>query len=86
MSVVDVEDALAESGSSFLVHCSLPRPKAVHVPTIEPSSFAQRFSIRVERGDDDGSEACYLQTVCYDKSSLIFEFFMLEHQIITAKA
>jgi len=41
LSIVDAEDALAESGNSFLVHHSLRRPKAMQVPTIEPSSFAQ---------------------------------------------
>jgi len=75
-SVVDVEDALAELGSSFLVHHSLHKPKAAQVPTIEPSSFAHRFSIRVERGADDGSEAYYSQSVCHDMSSLIPEFFL----------
>ena len=84
--VVDTKDALVESGSSFLVHRSLHRPKAVQVLTIEPSSFAQGFSIRMESGADDGSEACHLQSVYHDRSSLITEFFMLGHQIITGKA
>ena len=60
LSMVDTVDALAESGSSFLVHRSLRRPKATKLQTIELSSFAQRFSIRVERGVDDGFKACYL--------------------------
>jgi len=74
LSIVDAEDALAKSGSSFLIYRSLRTPKATQVPTIESSSFAQRFSIRVERGANDGSEACYLQSVCHDRSSLITEF------------
>jgi len=45
LSIVDAEDAPAESGSSFYVHRSLHRPKAAQLPTIEPSPFAQRFSI-----------------------------------------
>ena len=73
--VVDAEDAPTESGCSFLVHRSLHKPKAAQVPTIEPSSFAHLFSIRVERGADDGSEAYYSQSVCHDMSSLIPEFF-----------
>ena len=86
LSVVDAEDAPTESGSSFLVHHSLRRPKAVHLPTIEPFSFAQRFSIRVERVADDGFEACYLQSVYNSRFSLITEFFMLGRPIITGKA
>jgi len=39
LSVVDVEDAPAESWSSFRIHRSLRRPKVVQLPTIEPSSF-----------------------------------------------
>ena len=76
LSVVDVEDALAESGSLFLftVLC-VRRPKAAQVPTIKLSSFAQRFSIRVERGADDCSEARYLQSVYHDSSNLITKFF-----------
>ena len=75
-----------ESGSSFLVHHSLLRPKAAQVPTIESSSFAQPFSILVERGADDGSEACNLQSVYHDRSNLITEFFILGRQIIAGKA
>ena len=86
LSVVDAEDAPAESGSSFRVHRSLHRHKAAQLLTIEPFSFAQRFSIRVERGANGGSEACYLQSVHHDRSSLITEFFILGHQIITRKA
>ena len=56
LSVLDAEDTSAELGSSFLVHRSLRKPKAAQVLTIEPSSFAQQFSIRVERGADDGSD------------------------------
>jgi len=59
LSIVDAEDAPTESGSSFLVHLSLRRRKSTQALTIEPSSFAQQFSIRVERGANDGSEACY---------------------------
>ena len=86
LSIVDAEDASAELGSSFRVHRSLCRTKAAQVPTIEPSSFARRFSTRVERGADLGSKACYLQSVQHDRSSLIAEFFILGHQIIAGKA
>jgi len=58
----------------------------MQVPTIELSSFAQRISIEVEKSADDGSEVCYLQSVFHDRSSLVTEFFMLKHQIITGKA
>ena len=37
-------------------------------------------------GADDGSEACYLQSVYHEGSSLITEFFMLGCQIIAGKA
>ena len=84
LSTVDAEDASAES--SFLIHHSLRRPKATQVPTIGPSSFAQWISIQVERGADNGSKACYLQSVYHDRSSLITEFFMLGLQIIVRKA
>ena len=40
LSIVDAGDAPTESGSSFLIHCSLRKPKAAQVLTIEPSSFA----------------------------------------------
>jgi len=58
LSIVDAEDAPVNSGSSCLVHRSLRRPKVTLVKPIESSSFVQQFSIRVERGADDGSEAC----------------------------
>jgi len=45
LSIVNVEDASAKSRSSFLVHRSLDKPKVAQMPTIELSSFAQRFSI-----------------------------------------
>jgi len=76
----NMEDALAESVSSFL------SPFFAQVPTIELSSFAQRFSIRVERAADDGSEACQLQSIYHRRSSLITKFFMLGLQIIAGKA
>ena len=37
----------------------------------------QRFSIWVEKGAEDGSDAYYLQSVRHDKSSLHIEFPML---------
>ena len=52
LSIVDMEDALAESVRLFL------SPFFAQVPTIKLSSFAQRFFIRVERTADDGSEVC----------------------------
>jgi len=56
LSVVDMEDALAKSWSSFLIRRPLRRPKAMQVPTTESSSFAQQLSIWVEKGADDGSK------------------------------
>jgi len=73
--VVDPQDGLTKLVSSFLIHSSLSRTKAVQVPTIEPFSFAQLISVRVVRGADDGSEACYLQSVYNDRSSLTTKFY-----------
>jgi len=78
LSVVDMEDALAELGSSFLVYCPLRRPKATHVSTIELSSFAQWISILVEKGADDDSDVYYLWSVHRRKPSLVTEFPMLD--------
>jgi len=43
-------------------------------PTIEPSSFARRISVWVEKAADDGSKACYLQNVYHGRYNLIIEF------------
>ena len=71
-------------GALFVVTALCVGPP--HVPTTKPLSFAQRFSIRVERGADDGYEACYLQSVHRDRSISITEFFTLGRQIIAGKA
>ena len=86
LSIIDAKDAPIELGRSFLIYRSLHRLKAMQVPTIEPSSFAQWISIRVKKCVDDGSKACYLQSVYHDKSNLITKFFMLGRQIIYKKA
>ena len=68
------------------IHRSLSRLKATQVLTIEPSSFTQQISIRMEKGADNDSKAYYLQSVYHDRSSLINQFSILGRQIITGKA
>ena len=86
MSFIDLEDALVESGNSFLIRRPLCRPKTTQVLTIESSSIAQQFLICVEKGADDGSEVHYLQSVHHYRSNLVTKFTMFGRQIITGKA
>ena len=60
LSVADTKEAPTKSGSFFLIYYYLCRPKAMQMPTIEPSSFAKWISIQVEKGADDDIEMYYL--------------------------
>ena len=85
-SGMDKEDDKPQLGSCFQVCCSLRRPKANQVPDIEPSSFPSKFSIRVEKGAEDGSVGYFLQGTYHDKSNLLTEFPMLGCCIISGQS
>ena len=53
---------------------------------IEPLSFPPKFSIQVEKGAEDDSVRYFLQSVYHYKSSLLTEFPMLEHHIISEQS
>jgi len=62
------------------------KPKANHMPAIEPSSFPPKLSIRVEKGIEDDSVTYFLQSMHHDKSSLITEFPLLGGQFMSGKS
>jgi len=86
LSVVDKEDDKPQSGSCFLVCCSLRRPKENQTPAIEPSSFPLMFSIRVKKGVEDDLARYFLQSMYHDKSSLLIKFPMLRQRIISGQS
>ena len=86
LSVVDKEGDDPRSGNCFRIYRSLRRPKANQTPVIEPSSFPSKFSIRVEKGAEDGSVGYFLQSTYHDKSSLLTEFPMLGRRIISGQS
>lgn len=86
LSVVDKEGDDPRSGNCFQIYRSLRRPKANQTPVIESSSFPSKFSIRVEKGAEDGSVGYFLQSTYHDKSSLLSEFPVLGHRIISGQS
>lgn len=86
LSVVDKEGDDPRSGNCFQIYRSLRRPKANQTPVIEPSSFPSKFSIRVEKGAEDGSVGYFLQSTYHDKSSLLTEFPVLGRRIISGQS
>jgi len=63
LSIVDKEDDKPQSGSCFQIYRSLRRSRVNQAPAIEPSSFPSKFSIRVEKGAEDGSVGYFLQNI-----------------------
>jgi len=85
LSVMDKEDDNPQSGSCFRIYRSLRRSSANQAPVIEPSSFPFKFSIRVEKGAEDGSIKYFPQSTYRDKSSLLTKFPMLGRRIISGQ-
>ena len=86
LSVVDKEDDNPRSGSCFRIYHSLRKPKANQTPVIEPSSFPSKFSVRMEKGAEDGSVGYFLQSTYHDKSSLLTKFPVLGRHIISGQS
>jgi len=84
--VMDKENDNPRSGSYFQIYRSLRRPRVNQTPVIEPSSFPPKFSIRVEKGAEDGSVGYFLQSTHHDKSSLLTEFPVRGRRIISGQS
>ena len=86
LSIVDKENDNPRSGNCFQIYRSLRRLKVNQTPVIEPSSFPSKFSIRVEKGAEDGSVGYFLQSTYHDKSSLLTEFPVVRRRIISGQS